>query len=339
MNGRLENEMTIYKAVESKLVELPDYVIEWYYYLKANKQSAMTCRDYIRKVSYFLTWVKETTKKDYIYIDAIPDSLILRFFVSIQTKDKEVNDEIVTTETSDSYRQCMWSCLNNFFSYLESKGIIKENYITVAGIDRPSNHDLDRIKANRRQITKDDFKKILEVFDNVKYCFSPFNNRDKAMMLLLMTTGMRESALRNINVSDLDMDNTTLTVIDKGRKRNVYYLDQNVVVSLNNWLYDRSNLFHDTTEDALFLSKEGCRISINGIVKIVKKYSMSALGYELSPHKFRGGLASILYEQKKDIEFVRRVIGHSNISTTQRYIATNNKEREEAASMITGMIM
>ena len=68
--------------------------------------------------------------------------------------------------------------------------------------------------------------------------------------------------------------------------------------------------------------------------ELVDKYAYKALGYHISPHKLRSGLASILYEEKHDIEFVRRVIGHSNVATTQRYIVTNNAEREETANIM-----
>ena len=54
----------------------------------------------------------------------------------------------------------------------------------------------------------------------------------------------------------------------------------------------------------------------------------------VSPHKIRAGVASILYEETKDIEFVRRAIGHTNVATTQRYIRTENKEREKASKLL-----
>ncbi len=339
MNGRLENELRIFKQIEQKIDNMPDSVIEWYYYLKANGQSAMTCRDYVRKIDHFFNWVKKETGLFDVDVETITDKIIIKYFVSIQTRFKGGVGEIVECETSDSYRQCVWSCLNNYFTYLCKKGKIETNYLVDAGIDRPKNNDLDRIKSNRLHTTADDFKNILEITYEVKYNRNKYINRDRAMLMLLMATGMRESALRSINVEDIDFINRTIMVIDKGKKRHMYYLDDKLVDILELWIYTRNEILTDPKSSALFISKSNERISVNGIVKMVKKYTKAALGYEMSPHKFRSGLASILYEQKNDVEYVRRVIGHSNISTTQRYIVTNNKEREEATNMITSMVM
>lgn len=338
MNGRLENELKIFQQIEEKLVDMPDYVIEWYYYLKANEQSAMTCRDYIRKITHFMSWTDAKIKGDGGTLSKISASCITKYFVSIKTHYATVNGKCTEVETSDSYKQCVWSCLNNFFGFLHKRGYIPENYLQATGIERPKNNDLERIKATRIHLTYDDFKNIMSVMDDTRYCFDRFNSRDKAMMLLFMTTGMRESALRSINVGDVDLENGVIRVVDKGRVRHEYYLDKTVVDVLTAYINDRNRMTELATE-ALFVSRNQERISVNGIVKIVKKYSSAGLGYEISPHKIRGGLASILYEQKKDAEFVRRVIGHSNISTTQRYIVTDNKEREEAVNLVTAMIM
>ena len=86
--------------------------------------------------------------------------------------------------------------------------------------------------------------------------------------------------------------------------------------------------------DALFISKYGERISAKGVSNIVKKYTEEALGKPLSPHKLRAGFCSILYNKTHDTEFVRRAVGHSNISTTQRYIVTDGDEKRQSASII-----
>ena len=103
------------------------------------------------------------------------------------------------------------------------------------------------------------------------------------------------------------------------------------------WIEDRYFLIGNI-EGALFISKENKRMCGNSISKLVDKYSQAALGYHISPHKLRSGFISILYEEKHDVEYVRRVVGHSNVTTTQRYIVTNNDERKEAVDILGSLL-
>ena len=254
-----------------------------------------------------------------------------------------VNGKIEITETSDSYKQCVWSCLNNFFGFLEDRNMIKRNYLRVANIKRPKNKDLQRINNERKLLTQEDFSNILEAVRNgagsnkARGYQEKFKNRDLSILLVFMTTGMRKTALEEINIDDIDIERHMISIIDKGHIVHEYYLNEMVCDALNNWLYDRS-LIVDENEKALFISKEKRRMCGNSITKLVDKYAREGLGYHISPHKLRSGLVSIMYEQTGDAEFCRRMIGHKNISTTQRYIVTNNKEKEKASEIMNNLL-
>ena len=187
-------------------------------------------------------------------------------------------------------------------------------------------------------LTQNDFNKILAAVDTgvcskkAKGYQEKYRNRDRCIMLIFMTTGIRKTALAEININDIDLDNHKLCVMDKGHILHEYYLNDITCDSIKKWVYDRSNINLNT--DALFISRENKRMCGNSITKLVDKYAYNALGYHISPHKLRSGLVSIIYEETGDIEFVRRVIGHSNVSTTQRYIVTDNTEREQTAKIM-----
>ena len=154
-----------------------------------------------------------------------------------------------------------------------------------------------------------------------------------------MTTGMRRNALREINLDDIDLVNHKLTVIDKGYIEHEYFLNDQTVSVLEEWINDRYFMLGGSeNEKALFISRDLKRISSTSIAELVDKYSSAALGYHISPHKLRSGLASIMYDETRDIEFVRRVIGHSNTKTTQRYIVTDNKERKTASTLMENIL-
>lgn len=331
MNGRVEIDMEIFRKIENQIIYYPEYVISWYYYLKANEQSAMSCRDYINKIIHFLEFINNDIKG--IKLNDIDENIITQYMIHVKYK---VNG----TETSISYRQGVWSCLNNFFNFIYIRNLVDKNYFKIADIERPKGSDLDRINRNRTLLTKDDFKNILSAIENgvgsnkAKGYQKTFKNRDKAIFLIFMTTGMRKTALEEININDIDFDNNTLYSIDKGHKLHTYYLSDDVLKTIKDWMADRQYLLGDNSTEALFISSENKRMHGNTISKLVDKYANNVLGYHISPHKLRSGFASIMYEETGDIEFVRRVVGHSQVSTTQRYIVTNNKEREEAVNIM-----
>lgn len=335
MNGRVEKDMKIFKQLEGKLNDYPQFITSWYFYLKANKQSAMTCRTYINIITYFLEFVNKDIKS--VSVNDFNEDMITMFFLKVQIKNKE-------TETSISYRQCVWSCLNNFFKFLYKRKIIDNNYFELSGIERPKGNDLERINNNRILLNQSDFAKILQAVDNgvgsnkAKGYQEKYKNRDKAILMIFMTTGIRKTALEEINVTDINFDTNTLSIIDKGHKSFTYYLTDDTINVLHKWLIDRYFILGKKDNGALFISKEKKRMCGNSIVKLVDKYATAALGYHISPHKLRSGLASIIYEETGDIEFTRRVIGHSNITTTQRYIVTNNGERKEAANIMANLL-
>lgn len=334
MNGRIENDLKIYDNIERQLIFCPKYVEDWYYYLKANEQTAMTCQCYINIIKVFLRFINDEIKD--IELSEIDESVITRYFINIQYKDDG-------TETSDSYKQTIWSCLNNFFDFLEGRQMIDRNLIKSSKIKRPKNKDLQRINSTRKLLTQDDFNKILNAVEvgvgtnKAKGYQRKFKNRDKLILLIFMTTGIRKTALQEINISDIDLNTHTLYVTDKGNKFHEYYLNEKTMCVVEDWLRDRYSLTGNM-DGALFISKENNRMCANSIVKIVDKYARAGLGYHISPHKLRSGLVSIMYSQTKDIEFCRRAIGHSKIETTQRYIVTNNDERERTAKMMNRLL-
>ncbi len=327
MPARLENEFKINQNTELLLKGLPKYVNEWHNNLYAAKKTASTRRDFVRKIKKFLTYINKDPKK--VLIDEINEDAVTNYYISIGTKtDSNGNMK----ETSGSYQQNVYSALNSFLGFLAKRKYIERNYIQ--DIERPKNNDLDRINRDRIRLTKRDFKLVLHKIS--MQSDAAFRYRDLALFQVLMTTGMRETALRIINISDIDFENHTLVTMDKGKgsgKFQLYNLNGQTMEAIQKWLEYRQYFVSHPT-DALFLSYKGDRISVKGIAKLVDKHFYSAIGKHISPHKIRGGVVSILYDETKDIEFVRRAIGHSNVETTQRYIRTENNEREQAAKIL-----
>ena len=324
-DGRIINELKIDQTIEEKLKTMPAYVSRWHLNLKASRKTASTRRDFVAKIHNFLSFINEDVMK--VALSDIDEDNVSRYFLSIQTK-KDSSGNLVYT--SDSYQGTVWSCLNNFFEYFVKRGEINRNYIQQ--IDRPKNRDLDRINENRTMLTKKDFRKILDAVDSEKNAVR--RARDKAILTVLMNTGMRKTALTCIMLNDIDLDNRSLVIVDKGNKRHEYVLNDITCETISDWLDNRDSFTKGKDDNHLFLSDHGNEIASRTMAEIVEKYCIQALGKPLSPHKLRSGYCSILYNATGDIEFVRRSVGHSQVSTTSRYIVTKGSEKERASEIM-----
>lgn len=334
MNGRLENDIRIENKISNLLDKLPAYVAEWNFNLKAGQKTAATRFDYCNKIQKFLQYIDKENMKE-IKLEDINVVNVQQFFIEIQTKKKK---DGTIKETSDSYRYTFWYALRNFFDYMVKRHYITENYVDI--IDRPQNHDLERINEHRILLTSSDFSKIYEACCHDDKVDMWVIRRNKAIFTLLMTTGMRRTAMMEINVEDVDEVNSRLVIIDKKKKRHVYDLSVKACLILHNWMESRKYVLRDAhaENDALFIDEKGQRITQYTLDGIVRRYSKRGLGYEISPHKIRSGCASILYERSHDIEFVRDAIGHSNLITTRRYIVKEKNERKKANNMLSDIL-
>lgn len=327
MNGRLTNELKIEESINRKLATMPDYVSAWNMNMKASRKSAATRRDYVYKIHSFLTSVNGNSLS--VKPSDITEGVVTGYFTSIQTKTSNGT----TVYTSDSYQQTVWSCMYSFLDFLEKRGAVNKNYMKL--IARPKNHDLDRINEHRILLGSDDFRRIVTCVDDETNLAR--RNRDRAILILFMNTGMRKSALANIMLDDIDLDDGSLSIIDKGNKRHVYVLNDSVTAALREWIEVRRYFDKGKHDDHLFLSSHGNGMSGTAMYDVVAKYTNRALGRRISPHKLRSGYCSILYNATGDIEFVRRAVGHASSQTTQRYIVTNGSEKQKASEIMEGV--
>ena len=332
MNGRMMNNSKIANLLEEKLKNYPNFLSGYYYSLRASNKELTSCREYITKAIHFLESINSNIND--IDIKNIQRDNVIKYMINSQYKlDNNGN----VKETSDSYQLMIWYSLKSFFDYLKKNDYIKENYILE--IDKPKNNDLERINKDRILLTEDDFNKILasvrKGVGDYHYSISKqIRERDLAIMVLFMMTGMRRTALTEINISDINFETNTLNVIDKGNKLQEYYLNDSVINILKEWIERRTKINNIIDHEALFISNNGKRMTGRSVYNVVEKYCEDALGYKVSPHKLRAGFCSIMYKETGDIEKVRRMVGHANISTTQRYIVTDNKERMESSAIM-----
>ena len=320
MKGRLEHSLRTKKNIEILLSSMPDCVSGFYYNIQISKETT-TCLEYLRKIKLFLDFVD-------CDITEISDADVGKYFNKIATKVDSDGDIV---ETSFAYKKATWTVLNQFFSYLVKKKIVLNN--PMEDTERPSQKD----NIKRRFLSMDDLNLILGAVKNgagSKKAIAKQKDwieRDMLIMFLFMNTGMRKTALSEINVEDISFGEKTLIVTDKRNKTQIYNITDEMEGVINTWLKKRDKLLKGEEKDALFISSFRNRMSEKAIYNLVKKYSEEALGYAISPPKLRAAFVSLYYEASGgDIKATCEAVGHADISTTSIYITKKNDSRKEA---------
>lgn len=143
--------------------------------------------------------------------------------------------------------------------------------------------------------------------------------RDKAIMELFYSSGLRLSELVDLDLADLDLPDRTVRVTGKGSKTRVVPVGRYAIDALTAWLKDRGALAKPG-EQAVFVSKHGRRLGQRAIqLRIGEWAKRQGLGMHVHPHMFRHSFASHLLESSQDLRGVQELLGHANISTTQIY--------------------
>lgn len=143
--------------------------------------------------------------------------------------------------------------------------------------------------------------------------------RDRALLEVLYSTGIRVSELVGINIEDMDLVSGTIKVRGKGKKERMTLLGREAEKALANYMKEREKFFANT-QGALFLNKNRTRLSARSVRRIIDKYVRKcSIEEKISPHSIRHSFATHLLNNGADLRSVQELLGHKNLSTTQIY--------------------
>ena len=146
-------------------------------------------------------------------------------------------------------------------------------------------------------------------------------SRDRAILELLYASGLRVSELVGLNIDDVDLKSQTVRVMGKGRKERIVPMGEKACVSLVSYLEKRHLLAGKTvTERGFFLNRHGGRLTARSIERLLGKYiKRSGLQKAVTPHVLRHTFATHLLGAGADMRGIQELLGHSSLSTTQKY--------------------
>jgi integrase/recombinase XerC len=143
--------------------------------------------------------------------------------------------------------------------------------------------------------------------------------RDKAIMELLYSSGLRLAELLGLDLADLDLRDRTVRVTGKGRKTRIVPVGRQALAALQAWLAERATVAA-VGEQAVFVGVNGSRLGPRIVQRRIARWArLQGLPEHVHPHMFRHSFASHLLESSQDLRAVQELLGHANISTTQVY--------------------
>ena len=197
------------------------------------------------------------------------------------------------------------SSLRSFAKFLETRGLIKLNPFKL--FDAPK-----REKLLPKFLTEEEASNLMEARPSKLYSL-----RNKAILELLYSSGLRRSELINLNICDINFDQGYAKVLGKGSKERIVPITDIALDSIQNYLATRP---HYLPTEPLFLSSYQRRISGEGIREIIKQSAISTkLVRHITPHSLRHSFATHLLNNGCDLKTLQEMLGHKSLSATQVY--------------------
>src|SRR5215469_8721677 len=178
-------------------------------------------------------------------------------------------------------------------------------------------------------VSREDMTRLLET----PPAGTPPGLRDRAILETLYSAGLRVSELTGLDVGDVELSDGVAMVRGKGRKERLALLGPPAVAAIERWLPERQNLAgaRAATQPALFLNRNGTRLSSRSVGRLLEKYLKQAgLDPRTSPHTLRHSFATHLLDAGADIRGVQELLGHKSLTTTQVYTHVTTKRLQES---------
>jgi integrase/recombinase XerD len=208
--------------------------------------------------------------------------------------------------------------IKSFFQFLKRESLIQEN--VAFHLDTPK---LWQMLPNVLSLTE--VEALLELPDTA----TAKGLRDKAILELLYSSGLRVSELCDLTI--YSVDDEYVRVLGKGRKERLVPLGPKALEAIDKYLQHFRDRFDSDKELRLFLTAKGKPLTRIAVWKIVKKYALKAgIEKNISPHTFRHSFATHLLDNGADLRVIQEMLGHAHIGSTDRYTHVSSTRLQEA---------
>jgi integrase/recombinase XerC len=266
-------------------------------YLKFERQySAHTVNQYVSQLGFAALYFNKLCDNWF----AVQSEHIRRYSMALRAK--QLSGRTISLKLS---------CIRSLYKFLKAKNITEQPHYhnPAQGIKGPK-----FAKPLPKNLDVDQMARLLEIPDD-----DPLAIRDKAMMELMYSSGLRISELVGANMQDINARNAEILVRGKGAKERLIPVGSKALEALKKWLAVRP-LFMGADEHAVFLSSKKNRISVRQVRLRMQEWGIKqGISSQVHPHKLRHSFASHILESSGDLRAVQELLGHSSLSATQVY--------------------
>jgi integrase/recombinase XerC len=200
------------------------------------------------------------------------------------------------------------SAIRSFYRYLIREGLAEHN--PAQAVQAP--------KGEKRLPSTLDVDQMTGLLDGTRQD-TMIGSRDRAMMELFYSSGLRLAELQGLNLRDVDFGAELVHVLGKGNKQRIVPIGTQAIKALQHWLITRDEMDF-LRQPALFLTKQGRRLGVRSIQKRLSYWGKrQGISDKVHPHRLRHAFASHMLEASGDLRAVQELLGHADISSTQIY--------------------
>ena len=272
---------------------LEDWIRRFIEHLAQRNLSHHTASNYARDLGSLAAWCAKQGLRDWDQLDVHH----VRAFVSARHRQGLAPKSL----------QRLLASVRSFYKFLEAEGMARRN--PAEGVRAP--------KAAKRlpdTLDADQMARLLQIEGE-----EPETVRDRALMELLYSSGLRLAEIIGIRLQDIDLTEGLVTVTGKGNKTRIVPVGAQAQKALKAWLKLRTQMAKPE-DDTLFVGPRGEPLAPRTVQARVKRWGVAqGVPQGVHPHLFRHSFASHVLESSGDLRAVQELLGHANISTTQIY--------------------
>ena len=274
-------------------------------YLRIDKKySDLTVESYKIETKKYLDFFKEKNIK----INNIKNSDIKEYLTFI--KGENMSDRSLAHNVS---------VIRTFYKFLLIEKLIEKNPTEFL--------ELPKLKKSLPTVlSKEEVENLLDInlVDN-------FSCRNKAMLELMYSTGLRVSELVSLKLNNVDFDNCIIKTIGKGNKERIIPISDYALYYLKTYINEyRGSMMKKNIHDYVFVNNHGKEMTRQGFFKIIKNIAFQKnIKTPISPHTLRHSFATHLLDYGADLRRIQEMLGHSNLSTTQIYTHVSSEHLKE----------
>jgi integrase/recombinase XerC len=299
--------MEKFRSLKTAMYE--KYISQFLNYLAAMKNASQhTIRNYSIDLATVVEFLNNQPNKIELHV---VDRRLVRAFVA-DLASKNVQKRTIARKLS---------CMRSFFRFLQKEKVIENNPM----------EDIEMPKLERKIpscLSYDNIKTLFAQPDTTTY----LGFRDRTMMELFYSSGLRVSELQDVCREDIDFDNLQIKIRGKGKKERLLPITQNAATWLKNYLFHPERHLkiddHEPEQDhkAVFLNNKGLKITTRSIDRLFAGYlKASGLNGAITPHTIRHSIATHWLENGMDLKTIQHLLGHNSLATTTIYTHISTK--------------